>query len=78
MWQDIVFTAGSLVFIVALARMVLATDKPPLFSSVSTGLTLAAFAVCYGTLGLPFACATTALSALLWLTLAVQRIRSTA
>lgn len=72
-WQDIVFALGSLVFIAALVGMVRAAVPPPFYSSLSTALVLATFSVCYATLGLYFADATTAVSSALWLTLALRR-----
>jgi len=74
-WQDVVFAAGSLVFVAALVPMVRAKNPPPLSSSLSTGTVLVAFVACYATLGsFWLATATTALTAGLWLELARQRL----
>ena len=73
-WQDVVFTLGSFVFIAALIGMARAAVPPPFYSSLSTALVLATFAVCYATLGLPMAFVTTAISSLLWLTLAFKAV----
>ena len=75
-WQDLVFTVGTLVLVGAVFRMVLHVEKPPLISSLSTFAVLTAFAVAYSSLHLTFATITTALSAALWLTLAVQKVRT--
>lgn len=72
-WQDVILTAGTLVFIVALVPMVLASDKPPLSTSIPTGLTLLAFAPAQWTLGATYAACTGAVTGLLWLTLAAQK-----
>lgn len=77
-WQDFIFSAGSITFIAALVRMVVEDNPPPLIAAATTGLTLAMFAYCYATLSLTFAAITTAVSALLWLALAVQRWRKDA
>lgn len=72
-WQDVVLTLGSAVFVVALVPMVLSSDKPPLTTSLPTGLVLLAFAGTYASLGAVYGAATTAVSGLLWLTLAAQK-----
>lgn len=75
-WQDAVLTAGSLVFIAALIPMVRAAAKPPLSTSIPTGLVLLAFVPAEWTLGAVYAACTSAISGALWLTLAVQRVRA--
>jgi hypothetical protein len=73
LWQDFVFTIGSLFFIVALVFSVRSPDKPPVRTSVITGFWLVVFSVVYATLSLPLAAVTSAISGLLWFTLAVQK-----
>lgn len=73
-WQDLVFTLGSLFFIVALVHSVRSEDKPPVGTSVITGFWLGVFSAVYATLGLPLAATTSAISAVLWGVLAVQKI----
>ncbi len=73
-WQDAVLTSGSLVFISALVPMLLHRAKPPLLTSIPTGVVLLAFAATYLSLGFPVAAATSAVAALIWLALAAQRI----
>lgn len=72
-WQDFVIACGSIIFDLALLRMLFAPEKPPLSSSILTGGTLLVFAVTYATLGLWFAFATTVAGGAFWLLLAWQR-----
>ena len=74
-WQDIVLSIGSLMFVIALIPSVLGKDKPALATSFMTGLVLVVFTVTYATLSLKYTTVTTALSAILWLILAVQKAR---
>lgn len=60
-------------FVIALVPMVLASEKPPLLTSFPTGIILLAFAATYASLGAVYGAATTAVSGLLWLTLAAQK-----
>jgi branched-subunit amino acid ABC-type transport system permease component len=76
-WQDFVLTAGSLVFIAALLPSVFSNNKPAISTSAITGGVLGVFAVTYATLSLWFAAVTTAMSAVLWLFLAIQKLRTT-
>lgn len=53
MWQDYVFAFANWFFLVALIPTIRhPTDKPPLLSSVSTGLMVMVVAVTFGTLQL--------------------------
>lgn len=72
-WQDLVFGAGSLVFVVALLPSVFSKHKPALSTSVLTALVLYTFAVTYFTLGFYISAAITLTTALVWTILAVQR-----
>lgn len=72
MWQDTVLTIGSLVFIAALLPMVFGRRKPALSSALLTGSVLLVFSAAYASLSLTFAAVTTAVTAALWMTLAVQ------
>lgn len=74
-WQDIVLTGGTIVFIIALLPSVLSKDKPAVSTSIMTGTVLIVFAYVYFTLSLWFSTLTTALTAALWFTLAVQKLR---
>jgi len=73
-WQDVVLAVGSLIFAAALLPSIFSQDKPAFWTSVSTGLVLVVFSATYATLSLWYATVTTFLSALLWLTLAVQKL----
>jgi hypothetical protein len=74
MWQDVILTIGSFLFSVALIPTIQGPVKPPLRTSLVTGLTLVVFAICYVTLGLYLAALSGALTAGAWLLLAWQRI----
>ena len=75
-WQDIVLSAGSWLFAIALIPSVLSKDKPALSSSLMTGGVLLVFAVTYMTLSLWSASVSTLLVSGMWLTLAIQKILS--
>lgn len=73
-WQDIVIAIGSLVFAAALIPSVVSKDKPALWTSLMTGTVLIVFTATYASLDLWYATATTALTAVLWLVLAAQKL----
>ncbi len=75
-WQDIVFSIGQWIFIIALIPLIFSKDKPALSSSLMTGTVLAVFAFTYSTLSLWTASASTVLSAGAWFILATQKIRA--
>ena len=75
-WQDIVFSIGQWIFIVALIPLLFSTDKPALSSSLMTGTVLAVFAFTYSTLSLWTASVSTVLSAGAWFILAIQKMRA--
>lgn len=72
-WQDYIFTAGSIIFIIALLPSVFSKDKPALSTSLMTGTVLAIFAFNYTTLSLWFSATSTALTSATWFFLAVQK-----
>ena len=72
-WQDIVFMIGGLVFAPALLVSIIKTAKYPLATTLPTAISLAAFVVCYITLGLYLAAISTGLTAICWLVLAIRR-----
>ena len=74
-WQDLVFTIGQLVFLVALIPALLSPDKPPAISSFLMGTVLLVFAIAFASLTLWFAAVTVALVGGLWYVLAGQKIR---
>jgi len=73
-WQDIVLALGSLILAAALIPSVTSEHKPALWTSISTCIVLAIFAGTYASLSLWYASFTTALAALLWAVLAVQKL----
>lgn len=73
MWQDYVLSAIQIFFCFTLIPMLLAREKPPLTSSISTGIALLASAGVLATLGLWFTTAVQAIVGLEWLTLALQK-----
>lgn len=75
MWQDIIFTTGSLIFAIALLPSILGPDKPAVSSSVMTGSVLYVFSATYFSLGLVFAAFSVLSTAILWTILAVQKYR---
>lgn len=66
-------TAGSIVFIVALAPSVLSKHKPALITSLLTGTVLSIYAIVYVTLSLWLTTVTVALTSLTWFILAYQK-----
>jgi hypothetical protein len=74
-WQDIVFTIGNIVFIVALVPSIMGKAKPALSTSLMTGTFMAIFALTYITLGLWFSSIATFCGAAAWLVLAAQKYR---
>lgn len=72
-WQEIVFTVGSWVFLLALLPSLLGRDKPALLTSIATGSVLIAFAVAYLSLSLTSSGISIGLLGCLWLVLALQK-----
>ena len=71
--QDIILTAGSIVFILALVPSIRSKDKPALLTSSMTAFVLYVFACTYISLGLWLTASVTALTAAMWTALAVQK-----
>ncbi len=74
-WQDVVITVGSWVFVVALIPTLRGKEKPAVTTSVVTGFILIAYALVYATLGMWVSVVSTTALALSWFTLAVQKIK---
>ena len=72
MWQDYIFTGGSVIFIIALLPSVLSKNKPALATSLTTGTTLFVFGILYATLHLWLTAVLTWAISSLWYTMAVQ------
>ena len=73
MWQDYIFTIGSVFFAVGLVPSILGKHKPSLWTSFVTGFWLSVFAGVYVTLDLTFAAVSTGVTALMWWTLFIQK-----
>lgn len=74
-WQDIVLTAGSWVFTIALLPSILGKDKPPLTTSLLTGSILAIYTFTYATLSFWLTTASTGVLCIAWFILAFQKYR---
>jgi hypothetical protein len=75
-WQDIiVLSIGSWIFIAALIPSLTSKDKPPVSSSITTGSVLLVYAVVYITLDLWLSVVSTAIMALVWLTIGWQKYK---
>jgi len=75
MWQDWIFTIGSLIFVLALIPAIKAKEKPPVKTSLSTGLVLLAFVCCYISLELWLSVISGSLTATCWFILFIQKIK---
>lgn len=73
MWQDYVLIAISVLFCFTLVPMLFAKEKPPMLSSIPTGIALLVIAFVYSTLELWLAAIGSAIVGLQWLTLTIQR-----
>jgi len=73
-WQDLVFTFGQLLFVVALVPSIISADKPALSSSLMTGTILAIFGATYASMGLWWSAASSAVIAGTWFVLATQTL----
>ena len=74
MWQDYFLTVVQVFFCVTLVPMLFAKEKPPLVSSITTGIALLAGASIFFTLHLWLAAASQAIVGLQWLALAYQKM----
>lgn len=72
-WQDIVITVGTLVFVIALVPALISKDKPPVSTSLVSGITILIYAFTFSTLGLWFSFVINIISGSLWLILAWQK-----
>ena len=71
-WQDLVFTVGGCLFTLALIPTLRSSMKPPLSTSVLTGIILFAFGLTYLTLGLQLSAISIIVNAGAWLSIAIQ------
>lgn len=73
-WQDWVFAVGQLIFVIALVPTVRDGPHPKPLTCWLTGITLVAFALCFATLALYWACGMTFIAASLWLWMATEQM----
>ena len=72
-WQDFVFTFGAWFFVAALVPVIFAKDKPPLFTSLSTGSILGVYAIALWSLDLTLAAVSEVALTAAWFLLAIQK-----
>ena len=75
MWQDVIFSIGSVIFAIALLPSVFSNDKPALATSVMTGTVLVIFTITYATLGLWSTAIINGMVSTIWWVLAWQVFR---
>lgn len=75
MWQDTVIAICQLLFIVAMWPTIKGKDKPALSTCIMNTVLVAVIAFCLGTLHLWFSLITATSTALLWLTLVIQKMK---
>lgn len=75
LWQDIIFTVGSWIFIFSLIPTIQGKQKPELSTSIITTVVLSIFSITYLTLGLKLSAISTTGTAIGWGILAYQRYR---
>ena len=75
-WQDIVIAIGSWIFIISLIPTLIGKEKPAMSTSFPTGVVLLVYAGVYITLHLWLSVVSTAIMAILWLTLGLQKLRA--
>ena len=71
-WQDVILTAGTVIFLLALIPTMVGSTKPARATSAMTGTVLLVFAATYLTLDLYFTAAMTAITGAAWLLILVQ------
>ena len=71
-WQEWVFTAGSLVNTIALLPSVFSEHKPALPTSLLTGTMLSTYSITFTSLGLYGSAGSILVTAFLWFVLAIQ------
>lgn len=74
-WQDLVLTIGSWILNFSLVPTIKGKQKPALTTSVTYSTILSIFVFTFFSLGLILTAATTAVGALGWIILAIQRFK---
>lgn len=72
-WEDWVITIGQIIFIIAIVPALRGKDKPPTFTSVTTGTVLLAFAAAQYSLGLITSVFTSIILGSSWIFLGYQK-----
>jgi hypothetical protein len=75
-WQDFIFTAGNIIFALALIPSILSKNKPAISTSLITGIMIYIFSLSYFSLTLWFSAIASFISGSLWLILALQKYLS--
>jgi hypothetical protein len=65
---------GGFIFAVALLPALTSKDKPPILTSLTTGVVLLIYSIAYSTLELWLACTATAITSIVWFILFIQVI----
>ncbi len=73
LWQDWVFSIGTIIFAIALVPTLVSKNKPALSTSFTTGVVLLVFAITYVTLSLWFSAITTTITGTIWLIIFSQK-----
>jgi uncharacterized membrane protein YdjX (TVP38/TMEM64 family) len=76
-WQDVVLSAGNIFFCLTLIPMLRHPGRPPLLTSIPTGLALLAGGCVFATLHLWLTALTQTIAGLQWLALASKKSRKT-
>ena len=74
-WQDWVLALGQMMFFIALLPSVFSEDKPNIWSSLLSGITLVILAYTFWTLGLLWGAVMTSVGAGTWFVLFFQKLR---
>lgn len=74
-WQEIILTAGQIVFILALLPSIFGKDKPEIWTSIITGTVAFSISITYLTLSLPTAAISAFLNFVAWGILAIQEYK---
>jgi hypothetical protein len=72
-WQDLIFTIGQFIFVIALIPTIRGKDKPAFITSLITTIILFSFAATYLTLKLWGSAIFASLNATAWVILAIQK-----
>lgn len=73
-WQDLVVTIGTIIFIFALIPSIISKDKPAMLTSFLTAAVLSGFVVVYISFSMTFAAVANVITTLMWFTLGFQKL----